>query len=151
MDIVMIALSIAVFFATAVFWEFVAFFMHKYVMHGIGWYFHEDHHISSGRKLQRNDFYTLLFALISFLAIFLGLNYKLILLASFGFGVALYGTGYFLFHDIMFHRRIKAIKFKPKNPYLVRIINAHRIHHGTVTKLHAKSFGFLYTPKNYNP
>ncbi len=137
-----------VFVASAVFFEFVAWFMHKYVMHGFGWFLHEDHH-RPRHKLQKNDAYALFFALISFLLIYKGLKQQIYLMASSGFGVALYGAGYVMFHDIMFHRRIKRLRYRPKNPYMKRIINAHRTHHSTATRKGAVSFSFLYAPKKY--
>ena len=138
-----------IFLASAAFFEFVAFFMHKYVMHGFGWYLHEDHH-RPRHKIQKNDAYALFFASISFLLIYNGLKQELYTVASAGFGVALYGLGYMIFHDIMFHRRIKRLRYRPKNSYMKRIINAHRVHHSTATKEGAVSFSFLYAPKKYS-
>jgi beta-carotene 3-hydroxylase len=149
--IVFIALNIIIALATAAFWEFVAWFMHKYVMHGFGWYLHRDHHVTSGRKFQKNDLYALFFAGCSFLLIFFGLKYRLAPMASAGFGVGLYGIGYVTFHEIMFHKRIKAIQFRPKSRYLRRIVNAHRVHHSKVSKEHGESFSFLWAPRKYQP
>jgi beta-carotene 3-hydroxylase len=149
--VILTAVTILIFFAAALFWELVAWYMHKYVMHGFGWFLHQDHHVTHGRRLQKNDAYALFFALCSFLLIYFGFKYTLSPLWSAGFGVALYGAGYVGFHDIMFHKRIKGIRLKPKNPYLVRIINAHRTHHSTVTKDGATSFSFLWAPKKYDP
>ena len=65
-----------------------------------------------------------------------------------GFGITLYGIGYFLFHDVIVHRRVK-IKFKTSNRYLNRIIRAHYIHHKGHERDGAEAFGFLYAPKKY--
>jgi beta-carotene 3-hydroxylase len=135
------------FLGTAAFWEVVAWWMHKYVMHGPGWILHEDHHKKSGHKPQKNDLYALFFAFCSFLLIYNGLKWGWPPMAASGFGVALYGIGYVGFHDIMFHRRIRAIRIKPKSTYMRRIIDNHRVHHGTVTKEGATSFGFLWAPR----
>jgi beta-carotene 3-hydroxylase len=35
----------------------------------------------------------------------------------------------------------------PRYPYLKRIVRAHLIHHKTLTKRGAVSFGFLYAPE----
>ena len=147
MSIPVIIASVVAFAGTAVFWEFVAWWMHKYVMHGPGWFLHEDHHKTSGRRLQRNDAYALFFALCSFLLIFNGLKQGWFPMAASGFGVALYGVGYVVFHDIMFHRRIRWIRYKPRRLYMRRIIDNHRVHHGTVTRENAVNFGFLWAPK----
>jgi len=131
----------------AILWEGVAWFMHKYVMHGIGWYFHEDHHKTSGKRMQKNDAYALFFALISFLLIYNGLRMEISYIASAGFGVALYGIGYVLFHEIIFHKRIKGLKIKVNHPYMKRIIASHRVHHSVITKEGASNFSFLWAPR----
>jgi len=65
-----------------------------------------------------------------------------------GFGILAYGIFYFVFHDVIVHRRIK-IPFKARSQYMKRIMNAHYIHHETHTKEGGKAFGFLYAPKKY--
>ena len=148
--LLMLANALA-FVVAAVAMEFVAKFMHKYVMHGTGWCLHYDHHNTTGHRLQKNDLYAFIFAGLSFILIYFGLRLGWSPMASAGFGVALYGVGYVVFHDIMYHGRIKALQFKPKHPYLRRILNAHRVHHATVTKNGALSFHFLWAPKRYDP
>lgn len=150
-SIITVILSIASFITAFVAMEFAAMLTHKHIMHKYGWCLHYDHHNSSGRRLQKNDLYAIFFALLSFLLIFFGLRNEWLPMATAGFGVALYGIGYFTFHDIMYHGRIKALKFKPKHPYLRRILNAHRMHHGVVTRTGALSFHFLWAPKKYSP
>lgn len=147
----MIIASVPAFLGAAAFMEFVARWMHKYVMHGCGWCLHNDHHTTTGRRLQRNDLYALFFAGTSFALIYSGLRFSVPPIAAAGFGVALYGIAYVLFHDIMFHRRVKWIRIRPFHPYLERIVNAHRVHHGTVTKDGARSFSFLWAPRRYDP
>lgn len=145
-----ILLNIAIALAVAALWEVVAWAMHKYVMHGFLWVLHQDHHKPTGHKLMKNDLFAIFFASVSFLLIFFGLQNGWWPMASAGFGVALYGVGYVMFHDIMFHKRVKRLKFKPKSPYFARIINAHRIHHSTITKHDASSFSFLWAPRRYD-
>jgi beta-carotene 3-hydroxylase len=137
------------FLGTAVAWEGVAYLMHRYVMHGVGWFLHEDHHRTHGHRVQKNDAYALFFAFCSFLLIYFGLLRRIPPMWASGFGVALYGVGYVGFHDIMFHRRIRALIIRPRRPYLRRIIAAHRVHHRTTTKEGATSFGFLWAPRAY--
>lgn len=151
LTLIRIVLGIIAFAGAAIGMEFVARFMHKYVMHGTGWCLHYDHHNRQGRIFQKNDLYFFFFAGLSFVLIYSGLRFELYEIAAAGFGVALYGIGYVLFHDIMFHGRIKRFKFKPKSRYLKRIINAHRVHHATVTQGGALSFSFLWAPRFYNP
>lgn len=143
--------GIVAFIFAAIAMEFVARLMHKYVMHGTGWCLHYDHHNRQRRFFEKNDLYFFFFAGLSFVLIYFGLYAGWYEMAAAGFGVALYGVGYVLFHDIMFHRRVKWIKIKAKHPYLKRIVNAHRMHHATVTRGGAVSFSFLWAPKFYDP
>ncbi len=151
MLVVSVLSNAAVFLAAFVTMEFVAMLTHRHVMHRYGWCLHYDHHNTTGRRLQKNDLFALFFAALSFVLIFFGLRNGWSLMASAGFGVALYGVGYFTFHDIMYHGRVRRLKFKPRSRYLRRILNAHRVHHATVTKKGALSFHFLWAPKKYNP
>lgn len=143
--------SIAAFAGAAIGMEWVARMMHRYVMHGTGWCLHYDHHNKKRGLFEKNDLYFFFFAGLSFVLIFFGLRAGWYEMAAAGFGVALYGLGYVLFHDIMFHRRIPGLKIKPSTRYLKRIINAHRMHHATVTRGGAVSFSFLWAPRFYSP
>jgi len=149
--IVRIVASIAAFVGAAIGMEWVARMMHRYVMHGTGWCLHYDHHNKKRGIFEKNDLYFFFFAGLSFVLIFFGLRAGWYEMAAAGFGVALYGVGYVLFHDIMFHRRIPGLKIKPNTRYLKRIINAHRMHHATVTRGGAVSFSFLWAPRFYSP
>ena len=130
-----------------IFMEFVAWFLHKYIMHGFGWYLHEDHHKPHKKKLEKNDFFGLFFAFISFILILTGFLGGFDIRFPIGIGVAFYGFGYFLVHDIFFHRRIK-LKYRPKSEYIKRVLNAHAIHHQKSTAKTGICFGFLYASKN---
>ena len=142
-----ILVDVLLFVGLAVFMEYVAWFTHKYVMHGFLWVLHEDHHKPKHRGLQKNDWFAVFFSLVSFALIFPGVLYRIWPLASAGFGIALYGVGYVLFHDVMFHRRIRGLRLKPRGAYLQRIVRAHRLHHQHSSKEGGISFGFLYAPK----
>jgi len=144
----MILLYIAVIVITFFFMEFVAWFLHKYVMHGFGWYLHEDHHRYTKGRLEKNDVFGLIFAIISFLLILTGTLANYDIRIALGIGVMLYGFGYFLVHDIFFHKRVK-IKHRPKSKYLRRILNAHAVHHQKSKANEGICFGFLYANKQY--
>jgi beta-carotene 3-hydroxylase len=146
----MILLNALVVAVVAVSMEFVAWFLHKYVMHGFLWVLHEDHHRPTHKGLQKNDLFAAFFSLVSFFLICIGLLGRLPVLASVGLGMALYGLGYFLFHDVMFHRRIPGIRIKSRHRYLRRIVRAHSIHHQHSGKSQGVSFGFLYAGKAYD-
>lgn len=144
-----ILLKIGIVVGTFMFMEFVAWFTHKYIMHGILWSWHRSHHKVHHHTFERNDLFAVVFSLPSITLIYLGTYYEQFdLLLYFGIGVFGYGVFYMIFHDIIVHRRIK-IKFKAHNSYLKRIINAHYVHHKKHTKEDGEAFGFLYAPKKY--
>jgi len=145
----MVFLYIFIIIATFLFMEFVAWFTHKYVMHGFLWTWHRSHHRVHNHTLERNDLFALVFSIPSIVLILIGsTNPQYHLMIYFGLGIAAYGLFYFIFHDVIVHRRIK-IKFKAKSPYMKRIMNAHYVHHTKHTKEGGEAFGFLYAPKKY--
>ncbi|MGM0579827.1 MAG: beta-carotene hydroxylase [Bacteroidota bacterium] len=136
---------------TFFFMEGVAWFTHKYIMHGFLWTWHKSHHKVHNHKLERNDLFAVVFSVPSAALIMAGIEFpELRWLLFVGIGVACYGVFYVLFHDILVHRRVK-LKFKAKNSYLKRMMRAHYIHHEVHTKEGAEAFGFLYAPKKYEP
>ncbi|MGC8865743.1 MAG: sterol desaturase family protein [Bacteroidales bacterium] len=127
------------------FMEFMAWFTHKYIMHGFLWVLHRDHHIRDGRRFEWNDLFALMFALPSIYLIYLGAAQGSDLRLAIGIGIALYGLAYFLFHDVYVHRRVKFGKL-PENRYLRATLKAHLDHH----KPHSqRNFGFLLAPLKY--
>ena len=148
MNIVVIGLYIITIIITFISMEGVAWFLHKYVMHGFGWYFHEDHHRSSKGRFEKNDIFGVFFSLLSFVLILTGFLNGYDIRLPIGIGVACYGIGYFLVHDTFFHRRVK-IKYRPKSKYMKTVLNAHRIHHQKSTSHKGICFGFLFASKKY--
>ncbi len=136
--------------ATFLFMEWVAWFTHKYVMHGFLWTWHRSHHKVHNHALERNDLFALVFSIPSIAFIYFstassGYTY----LTSVGVGILCYGLFYFIFHDVIVHRRIK-IKFRANSDYMKRMMNAHYVHHEKHTKEDCEAFGFLYAPKKYD-
>lgn len=137
--------------STFFFMEFVAWFTHKYIMHGFLWSWHRSHHTVRKGLLEKNDLFAFVFSVPAILLIITGSLFPRIHLFMYvGFGITAYGIFYVLFHDILVHRRIR-IKFKPKSKYLKRLIHAHYIHHQKHTKDGCEAFGFLYAPEKYEP
>ena len=135
---------------TFIFMEGVAWFTHKYIMHGFLWSWHHSHHTKHNHTFELNDLFAVMFSIPSILLIYLGYTYdSMAILKFFGIGIFLYGVAYVIFHDVIVHRRIK-IKYKAKTAYMKRIINAHYVHHKIHTKEGARAFGFLFAPKKYN-
>lgn len=143
-------LKILIIVGTFLFMEGVAWFTHKYVMHGFLWNWHHSHHKKHPHILERNDLFALVFSIPSILLIVIGFEVEALnILRYVGFGILGYGLFYFIFHDILVHRRIKT-GYKPKTRYMKRIMKAHYVHHEVHTKDGAEAFGFLYAPKKYD-
>ena len=105
---------------TTVLMEGVAWGMHKYVMHGLFWNLHEDHHVRDNHDsfLERNDSFFVFFAIISITAFSLWSIFGWQISLGIGIGVFIYGVIYFVIHDLFIHQRIKIWR-KTKNPYLI--------------------------------
>jgi beta-carotene 3-hydroxylase len=130
--------------------ESVAWFTHKYIMHGFLWAWHRSHHTVHPHPLERNDLFALVFSAPS-IGLFYYSTYHTnsFYLTSVAIGILCYGIFYFIFHDIIVHRRIK-IPFKASSHYMKRIMHAHYVHHEKHGKEHGEAFGFLYAPKKYD-
>ena len=136
--------GLLIFAATVAAMEGVAYLTHRYLMHGPLWFLHESHHVEREGKVERNDLFGVLFAIPSIALIYLGTRGATPLLWI-GLGMTAYGAIYFLFHDVLVHRRI-GHSAKLRSRYLRRIVQAHHIHHATRGRDGAVSFGFLYAP-----
>ena len=130
--------------------EGVAWFTHKYVMHGFLWVLHKDHHDRSNHSpLEKNDFVFLIFALPGSLFIIFGSQIGIdFFLFWIGIGITLYGAAYFFVHDLFIHQRVKVLK-KTKNPYLLGIRRGHKVHHKQLGKEDGECFGMLIVPLKY--
>lgn len=133
---------------TFFFMEFMAWFTHKYVMHGLMWYFHKDHHQHEPGFFEKNDVFFLIFAIPSWLCIMLGLMNANFYVVSIGAGIAVYGLSYFLMHDIFIHQRFKWFR-NSNNFYLLALRKAHKIHHKHLGKEEGECFGMLVVPPKY--
>lgn len=130
------------------FMEFVAWFTHKYIMHGLLWVLHEDHHKVTSKVFQRNDFFFVIFALPSIALIFTGTYTEYDWAFFAGLGILLYGMAYFFVHDILIHQRIKWFRYT-RNPYFRALRKAHKVHHKHLNKEDGECFGMLVVPLKY--
>jgi beta-carotene 3-hydroxylase len=128
--------------------EFMAWFTHKYIMHGFLWRLHKDHHTGSEHFLEKNDWFALIFAIPSWLFIMLGVIYSSPASIVIGSGMTAYGIAYFLVHDVFVHQRIKILR-NAKHPYFRALRRAHKMHHKHLDRHHGESFGFLIVGKKY--
>ena len=142
--LVKVLLIIGTFF----FMEFMAWFTHKYVMHGFLWVLHKDHHVTRYSIFQKNDTFFIIFAVPSFFFMLYGANAGFDWRFFIGLGILTYGFAYFFVHDLFIHQRIKVLR-KTRNFYLLGLRRAHKVHHKHLKKEHGECFGMLHVPFRY--
>jgi beta-carotene 3-hydroxylase len=129
--------------------EFVAWFAHKYVMHGFLWYLHKDHHQHEPGFWEKNDAFFLIFAIPSATCYIVGSALSgMFSLFFIGLGISLYGIAYFLVHDIFIHQRFK-IFTRTSHRYLKAIRKAHKVHHKRLGPEDGECFGMLVVPPKF--
>jgi beta-carotene 3-hydroxylase len=128
--------------------EGVSWFTHKYVMHGFGWFLHEDHHQPKYDGFEKNDLFFAIFAIPSMALFYFGSNTEYIYLLNIGLGILCYGIAYFIIHDVLIHQRFKLFK-NTNNAYLKGLRKAHKIHHKNMGKKDSQCFGMLFVPFKY--
>lgn len=128
--------------------EGITWLTHRYIMHGLLWYLHKDHHQKTNSFFEKNDAFFVIFAVPSFLAILFGTTNSIYWLQAIGFGIMAYGVAYFLVHDVIIHQRFKWF-VKSNNRYVRSIRWAHKMHHKHLDKEHGESFGMLWVAKKY--
>lgn len=131
--------------------EFVAWAAHKYLMHGLLWIWHEDHHKPHHEKhgfFEKNDLFFLVFAIPSAICYITGLATPQRWLLFVGIGISIYGLIYFLIHDVYIHRRFKWFN-QLDGKYSRAILRAHGTHHAKHTKEAGESFGLLVVNPKY--
>ncbi|MCQ0111887.1 sterol desaturase family protein [Zhouia amylolytica] len=140
---------IGVFIATFCIMEFMAWFTHKYVMHGFLWTLHKDHHKKDHDSwFERNDAFFLFYAAISIILFYLWSFEGFWLGLPIGLGIFTYGATYFLVHDIFIHQRFKIFR-NANNRYAKAIRRAHKMHHKHLGKNDGECFGMLWVPFKY--
>lgn len=150
MSLITILVCAFITLATFLFWEFVAWFTHKYIMHGVLWVWHKSHHTVHDHALEKNDWFAVVFSLPSIALFWYSSTTSNPYLFAVALGILCYGLFYLIFHDVIVHQRIKWRPAK-RSKYLQRMINAHYVHHTKHTKEGCEAFGFLYAPKKYEP
>ncbi len=142
-------MSLVWIFGTFVAMEAVAWLTHKYIMHGIFWFLHSDHHQKDHSSFfERNDFFFLIFAIPGIICLAFGSLYSNMITVCIGVGITLYGVAYFLVHDIFIHQRFKLFR-NTDNRYFRAIRRAHKMHHKHLNKEHGECFGMLWVPLKY--
>lgn len=135
--------------ATFIAMEGVTWFTHKFIMHGLLWYLHEDHHQPKYIGVfEKNDLFFVIFAVPSILLFYFGVRPSINYLFFIGTGILLYGLAYFLVHDVLIHRRFKWLD-KVNIPYFQALRKAHKVHHKHLNKEDGECFGMLFVPFKY--
>lgn len=129
--------------------EGIAWFTHKYIMHGLLWSLHKDHHKKESLAFfEHNDYFFLIFAVPGITALLFGIRNHFNFLFWIGLGITLYGMAYFLVHDIFIHQRFKIFR-NAENTYFKAIRRAHKMHHKHLDKEDGECFGMLWVPFKY--
>ena len=145
-----ILLYIFITFGTFTLMEAVTWLTHKYIMHGLLWYLHEDHHQPKyPHVFEKNDAFFVIFAVPSIVLFYFGAVPNLNFMLFIGLGILFYGITYFLVHDVLIHQRFKWFK-NTKNKYLLALRKAHKVHHKHLDKYDGECFGMLFVPKKYH-
>jgi beta-carotene 3-hydroxylase len=124
--------------------EVVAWSTHKYVMHSWAWRWHSSHHDKQSQVVEKNDYFSVIFAIVS-LTLILSSDWFGKWLFWAGIGMAVYGVMYVIVHDGLTHGRIP-MAWTPRHRYVQHLINAHHLHHAKKGRTGHVSYGFLYAP-----
>lgn len=140
---------ILIFLGTFCGMEFMAWFTHKYVMHGFLWSLHKDHHHKDHDSwFERNDAFFLFYAAVSMFC-FYKWSFDFVWYAlPIGLGILAYGIAYFFVHDIFIHQRFKLFR-NANNWYAKGVRRAHKMHHKHIGKADSENFGMLIVPFKY--
>ncbi|CAM4235274.1 sterol desaturase family protein [Gillisia hiemivivida] len=140
---------IVIFIATFLMMEGMAWFTHKYIMHGFLWKLHQDHHKKDhSHWWERNDLFFVFYAIVSITFILLWRLEGLWIGLPIGLGILAYGIAYFMVHDIFIHQRFKIFR-NANNKYAKGVRRAHKMHHKHLGKDEGECFGMLWVPFKY--
>ena len=140
---------ILIYVATFLFMEFMAWFSHKYIMHGFLWNLHKDHHKKDHESwFERNDLFFIFYAVVSMTLVILWGEYGFWAGLPMALGIFTYGMSYFIVHDIFIHQRFKILR-TTNSKYAKGLRRAHKIHHKSIHKGGGECFGMLWVPMKY--
>lgn len=154
------ALNIILLVFAFVFMEFVAWYSHKYVMHGFLWKWHKDHHrkdkvkgmpLNTEKKhFEKNDLFFLVYALPAIIMMIIGFSFSFLPFIFISIGITLYGLTYFIIHDIIIHHRVPISFERTKRlGFIKAVMNAHNAHHKPKSKTDFNNYGLLIFSRRY--
>ncbi len=146
--------------ASYFFMEFVAWSNHKYLMHGLLWKWHKDHHRkdhqnslpekTEDKRFEKNDLFFLIYAIPAIVIMIFGFSIHYLPLVFISIGITLYGLTYFIIHDIIIHKRVYIPFLLANHNYFIKaIIKAHTAHHWPKSKNDFYNYGLLVFPFRY--
>lgn len=131
--------------------ELTSQWLHRVLFHGPLWWIHQSHHVPNSHSAwEKNDLFSLAFALSAIALILYGSRHEQNLLLGIGLGITAYGLIYFWVHDLLTHHRhkrfLKTTKALPlpRNRFLRRVIQAHRRHHQKVDRIGNGPYGLFF-------
>ncbi len=143
----MLALGITLFVFVAM--EGITWLTHRYIMHGLLWRWHKDHHNPTAHILEKNDYFFVVFATITIILFLIGKYSESYFYTTWiALGILLYGLAYFLVHDVFIHQRLPWFK-RSNNVYFKALRKAHKIHHKHLTPNPGECYGMLWVPFKY--
>ena len=101
--------------------EIVAWLTHRYIMHGIFWYFHKDHHTRENKgffEKKRLFLFDICFARLHFHNVWFRNWNKFYSFLDWTWQLPIYGAAYFFVHDLFIHQRIKVLKNTKKQIFV---------------------------------
>jgi len=120
-------------------------------MEGVAWFAHK-YHVPPKKKshsfFEKNDWFFVIFAFPSMVFYILGGWLTSPLLFSIAIGITLYGIAYFIFHEIVFHRRFRIFR-NWNSTYIRAVRRAHSMHHRHLSPENGECFGLLIFPYKY--
>ena len=129
--------------------EFMAWFSHKYIMHGFLWVLHKDHHKKNHNSwFEKNDLFFIFYAVVSSVFVIMWGEYNFWPGLPIGIGIFCYGLTYFFINDIFIHQRFKLLR-NTNNRYAKALRRAHKIHHKHLDRKDGECFGMLSVPFKY--
>lgn len=140
-----LVINISLVVLTFLMMEFMAWFTHKYVMHGLLWFLHKDHHQPEKGWFERNDAFFLFYAAVSTSLFYTWAEGIFRYGLAIGLGILFYGMAYFAVHDVFIHQRLNWFK-RTDNVYFRAIRKAHKVHHKHLGKGEGECFGMLVVP-----
>jgi beta-carotene 3-hydroxylase len=119
--------AVAVVAVTFVEMEGATYLIHRYVMHGRGMVWHASHHAPAKGRLERNDWYPVVFASTTMAVMAIGAAVPALrILLPIGVGITAYGMAYVLVHDVFIHGRVVRLR---RPAAIERLHDAHALHH----------------------